>query len=607
MWLRVTLILLAVSLPVQSDGASNADTVVAKAVWTGPNVSALGTPSQDGRYLSHVDLASGELAVRDLETGESRLVTHKDPGTETGQFAYFSAMSSDGERIAYAWFNESRFYELRTIRTDGSETRVLYRNPEAGFVQPCAWSPDGSTILTLLFRKDNISQIALISADDGSARILRSLNWVYPKRMDLSPNGRFIVYDATVRDDAPERDIHILAVDGSSQTVLTDHPALDLFPLWSPDGNSIIFGSDRTGTMDAWLIPVRDGKPAGEARLLKKDLGRVLPLGITKDGQYYYGLRTGTTDVLTATFDWETGQLKGKPVTVKSRLAGGNSKPAWSPDGRYLAYLSRLGTENYGQEYRVISVHDTRTGQEKTFPPGLAYVGRIRWAPDGRALLLSGSDSKGPSGLFRLSLTDGGVEPLVEEHGVSYRGFEGVWSKDGRKVFYIHDLGREDVSVGVLDMQTRERHDLYRPAGPAKLHLVAISPDGDRLAFAEAKGEQGSSEALLTMEVDGGRPRTILRSRNGGLLDIEWAPDSKHLLVSAPGDPAPALWKVSIDEGHPVRMDLTLKRDGGIRLSPDGRHIAFTVGDEKSEIWSMELAELLHGPEERKVAVGSRR
>jgi hypothetical protein len=167
-------------------------------VWSGPEVTLLGSVSRDGRFLSYVD-PTRNIALREIASGHRRTLTHRPEGS--GEFGYFSAISPDSRKVAYAWFNREGFYDLRVIDIDGTNERVLYRNEEAGFVQPCAWSPDSKSILTLLFRADNISQIALVPVDSGPPKILRSLNWVYPKRMDLSPDGRFVVYDSFARDN----------------------------------------------------------------------------------------------------------------------------------------------------------------------------------------------------------------------------------------------------------------------------------------------------------------------------------------------------------------------------------------------------------------------
>ena len=572
----------------QSRQSHPASTAATRQVWAGADTNTLGTPAPDGSFLSFVDTSTGDLAIRNLKTGEKRRLTHNSQETK-GQFAYFSVISPDSRRIAYAWFNDQKFYDLRIATLDGSEPKTIYRNTEAGFVQPCAFSPDGKQILTLLFRKDNISQIALISTEDGSAKILRSLNWVYPKKMDFSPDGRFIVYDVTIRDDEPERDIFVLAADGSSQTKLVDHPADDLFPLWTPDGGHVVFASDRSGTIDVWRIPVADGKAQGPARRIKKDLGRFLPMAFTRQGLLYYALKTGASDIYVLDFHLAGGEIYGQPKIAPSRFAGGNLSPDWSPGGRYLAYLSHFGTENYGQEYRAISIRDVETGEERTITPRLAYIERVRWSPDGQSLLASGVDGRDRRGLFRVGLDGEDAEIVAEQPEASFRGLEGAWSADGKTVFYI----REEAGQSVLksrEIESGEEKELYRSPKPARFRLLAASPDGSMLAFVAREDTKKLAEAIFLSQADGGKTRRILRAARGGLLDIEWAPKGDHLLVSTAGSPAPGLWRVSLHGDTPVQLSLKLKRRRGIRVRPDGKAIAYTAGSTKSEVWVLENA-----------------
>lgn len=399
-------------------------------VWTEPGANVQGAPSLDGRFLTCMDPASGDIALRELATGKMRRLT---ANRNREEFAYFSVISPDNARVAYAWFNGQRYYDLRVVGTAGGEPRVLYRNEEAGFVQPSAFSPDGKQILTLFFRKDNTSQIALVDSASGAVRVLKSLNWVYPKKMDFSPDGKFIVYDTFAEDGAEQRDIFALAVDGSREHRLIEHPANDLFPLWTPDGRHVLFASDRSGAMDAWLVPVNDGKAAGPPRLVHRDLGRFLPMGITRGGACYYGLRTGLTDI----------QAGGR--RLESRYAGRISSPAWSPDGLRLAYLARAGTENFGQEARILVVRTMKTGGERALAPKLAHFENPQWSPDGSRILVGGSDGKGRAGLFAIDVESGGVTALVIDEAAGFRGLEGGWSSDGKRVIYV------------LGAQTRER------------------------------------------------------------------------------------------------------------------------------------------------------
>ncbi|MBK5290113.1 MAG: PD40 domain-containing protein [Acidobacteriia bacterium] len=86
--------------------------------------------------------------------------------------------------------------------------------------------------------------------------------------MGFSPDGRYIAYDFPPKEDAPERDIFVLAADGSRETLLIQHPADDRLLGWTADGTHILFSSDRTGTPSAWLIKVSADRPNGQPVLV---------------------------------------------------------------------------------------------------------------------------------------------------------------------------------------------------------------------------------------------------------------------------------------------------------------------------------------------------
>lgn len=56
---------------------------------------------------------------------------------------------------------------------------------------------------------------------------------------------------------------------------------------WVPESNHVLFASDRTGTNSLWSLAVVDGKPEGAPTLLKRDVGRILPLGFARDGSFF--------------------------------------------------------------------------------------------------------------------------------------------------------------------------------------------------------------------------------------------------------------------------------------------------------------------------------
>ncbi|MBI1789820.1 MAG: PD40 domain-containing protein [Acidobacteria bacterium] len=529
-------------------------------VWSGAEVTLLGGPSRDGRHFSYVDPATGNLAIRELASGHGRIVTQKPAGSR--EFAYFSAISTDSRRVAYAWFNEEGYYDLRVVDLDGSNPRVLYRNEEAGFIQPCAWTPDSRSILTLLFRADNISQIALVPAGGGPPKVLRSLNWVYPKRMDISPDGRYIVYDSFAGESSGDRTLYLLSADGASEKKLISAPGNHLFPLWTAGGKRVLYVSDRSGRMDAWELEIENGEPRGAPKLLRRDLGRILPMGITAAGDLYYGLRSGSVDVFVTTLSDPTRAAR----RVTLRFPGRNSMPDWSRDGKAIAYLSRRGSENFGQESRAIVIRKLDSEEERELLPKLAHLERVRWSPGGDALLVSGSDNKSRGGLYLVNPETAAVRPLVNEAAASFRGFEGVWSSDGLHVLYLYheqELRSRLVNGG-------SESALYR--GP-RLHGLAVSPDGKWLAL----GAGGKSIALIPAA--GGEARFLPFD---GLTELEWGRD----LIAGRGT---ELWRIPLDGAVPVKLAAPGNRQAGFSLRPDGDSIILTAGNAKSEVWMVAL------------------
>ncbi len=511
-----------------------------RVIWDAPGANVLGAPTLDGKLVTCVDPESGNLAVLETATGKLRRLTEKGPAA-AGEFAYFSVPSRDGGQVAYAWFNEKGFYELRVTSTTGGQSapRVLFRNEEVGFVQPTSWSPDGKSILTLFFRKDNVSQIALVGAGDGSVRVLKSLNWVYPKRMDISPDGRWIAYDSFAGDKPGPRDIYLLAMDGSAENKLTDTTADDLFPVWSPDGREVFFASDRSGTMDAWAVRVEGGRAAGEPRVVRKDLKQFLPMGVTARGDLFFGLRTGSTDIALIELDDAPG---AEPRRIDTRTPGRNLAPAWSSDGKYLAYLSRRGAENFGLQSRTIVVRDLGNGLERDVPARLAHIENLRWSPDSEWLLAPGSDGKGRLGLFRVRVKDGFVRPgPIGSAASDYHGRPGAWQPDGEVVT------------------------------TAEGGAIAVSSDGQRSA-----STQGAK-----VFVAGKHPRTWPLD---GVKWLEWVNDGRLLAASA-GHPH------ELSEEHGVRQLTWKGYDGGpFSVHPNGHTVAIGVGRTQLEIRVLEQA-----------------
>jgi Tol biopolymer transport system component len=180
----------------------------------------------------------------------------------------------------------------------------------------------------------------------------------------LSPDGSRI--SLAIREQA-NTDIWIATPSLQTMTQVTAEPANETMPVWSPDGQSIVFQSDRAGAD----IYRRDAQGAGQTERLTQQ-GEALegPHSMTPEGRVVFGTRTAIAAVL-------------PPATASQTLVSGSVSlldPRVSPDGRYLAYQSRES----GRFEIYVTNYPPRSGRRWRVSTGGGTL--PRWARDSREL-----------------------------------------------------------------------------------------------------------------------------------------------------------------------------------------------------------------------------
>jgi Tol biopolymer transport system component len=559
-------------------------------VWTGPADDLLGAVTGDGRYLTLQDWPSENVGIRDLLTGQKRLLTHKDPNSH--EFASLSVPSPDGRLVAYAWYNKESTTDLRLVGMDGSNPRVLAEDPEFPEAEPFDWSPDGKQVLTVFYKKRGGSRLALVSVADGAVHVLKTFELSGPKRARFSPDGRYVAYDIQQSAGSASYDVFALAVESGRESAIVRHPANDILFDWTPEGTRLLFGSDRAGTMGVWWVKVTGGEPGEAAEAVRPDIGQdVRPFGFTRDGSYYYRVRTNRSDVFLAELDFATGRVLSPPSLATQRLAGANSRPAWSPDGQKLLFHSRRGS-GAGWGAAALSVRDTASGEVRGVPTRLETIARAGWFPDGQSLLAIVQTASSWPAQFRINVQTGDAEP-IELFRVAGIGGAG-WTRDGKTLFFQRwgssGKGSAIVARDVATGQEREIHSLAGPAVYASSPMV--SPDDRHVAVAVNEFDESRSRTVLVVSVAGGEARILVRdTRLPWPPAIAWAPGSRGVLfVKQPNadDPRTELWLVPLEGGEPRKLDLAARDMRDLAVHPDGRRLAYTSGDDRSEVWVME-------------------
>jgi Tol biopolymer transport system component len=586
------LLLLGSAACTTADRASDAGTPTPAAkLWSGSDPDFItGDISPDGRYLSDINWNSGDLQLIELGTGRVRDLTGQG---YAGGYAWMSAFSTDGHRIALAWYVDSvNSHELRIINVDGTGSRVVV--PAAKnhyYVDPVDWSASGQEILVALQVEDRTWRLSLVAVDAGTFRTVKTLGWQTPggghdqayPNADLSPDGRYVAYDYPPNPQEPTRDIFAVEVAGGRETVLVSGPASDRLLGWLPGGTGILFYSDRSGKPAVWRLSVQGGRAAGNPQLVHDSVVGLVPLGFTRDG-YAYGLPLESEQVHTAQLDTAGRVLEpfrpvGHEPWRKSLAAD------WSPDGSRLAYVSQESWPDPVETLVIASLSGESTRTVALSPALHTSNGTLRWYTEEQLFLFA--YEQGRDGIYEVNPRNGKFRRLATPDAIGRAAIK--WFDVGPDgTLYL--IGRPALAGGENSLLAFDpAKGEHRVIGMARAvrGTLAVSPDGKQLAYLARDDASRQLELRIAPTSGTGKPRTLHRSTRGRMgPPITWTPDGSRLVFELQiGDAEPALWSVAARGGESVQLLANCCRENQVRIHRDGRRLTFAAGSDRGEVW----------------------
>ena len=550
-------------------GTLNASGKTFRQVWAGPGVSAGGV-SPDGRYIRFN--RGGDLMIRELTTGEERLVTR---GAGCGNW------SPDGKRLAVC-MNGS---EIGVVNSDGTGLRTVYRHSNGNEAWPEGWSSDGKRILAQEELKPDYSyKFFWVGAADGAVQPIparKSYGFMFP-----SPDGRYLAYAGLPGGDSRGQNVYIMAIDGTGETNVSS-PAVDEDPVgWTPDGKYLL--TTRARRTSLWAIPVAGGKSQGPPVLIQRDFGspNVQYLGVTPAGTFCYSILTSTSDIYTASMDPATGKVTSAPVPVPVSRSGNNVLPRWAPDSRRLLYYWGQPIVSTTGSIREMSVYSFDTGKEQRVASQIPLAtGGSCWSRDGASILFNRTDAENParSEAVRFNLNTGettrlfaGAAPFIMR-GCS-DGLAGGFDQFGIKVRSLQDGSEKEI---------------YKFGRNPGIVLPLLSHDGRSVAFVEGSG--GKSSFLRVVPSDGGPARELASASFPAELQpvwgAVWSSDDRFVYFArrADGKAPYELLRVPAAGGTVESTGLKVGELRDLDIAPDGTRIAFSIGAvNQPEIWAMD-------------------
>ena len=391
--------------------------------------------SPEGGRISAVESASGgalkSLVIVDVGTGkvhERRLPGH--PGLVSS-----AVWTADGREVVYSLADSVAAVAV------GSAAEIVAQNVDTGRIRPLAWCQESSEILEIL--------------GEGS-----------------------LVFDThAVRENLRELALPAGAAVPSSARWLTEGNATDRQPAYSPDGKWIVFSSSRGGNLDLWKVSTENG----EMRQLTDDAAQDWDPAFSRDGRRltWSSNRTGAFEIWTADADGSAAR-----AVTHDHLDAEN--PAETPDGRWIVYM-----QGSGPKPGVWKVHPDGTGAQLLLAGGqLPEV-----SPEGDRVVAIGGATLNEVEVVALRTADGKPDGFRLELSGGVFSLSRIilgrarWMPDGKSILVVsrNDKGNFGIEAYPAAPGDRKGSGTWAVGGwdpSVAIESFGVSPDGKRITVA---------------------------------------------------------------------------------------------------------------------------
>ncbi|MEI7849534.1 MAG: hypothetical protein WCK35_27295 [Chloroflexota bacterium] len=271
--------------------------------------------------------------------------------------------------------------------------------------------------------------------------------------------------------DKSDSEIYTVCSDGSNLKNLTDNPASpDFQPAWSPNSTRIAFVSSRTGSSQIYVM-VADGR-----NLLKitADAENDFPIWLPASRGKQIAFRSTDGKGL---WWWRIVDIEkfGIVQLTEPSYDFFFQTPDWSPDGKYMAYMSLMEQKQRNDGSSQIHVKNADSSNDRALTADTLANKNPVWSPDGSKIAFL-SERDGTYDMYALYVMakDGlHLQKLTEP--VYSENIRPTWSPDGKLIAIGNDTGRG--SITIIDVATGNLRDLLRLPDQTEVSEPAWQPD----------------------------------------------------------------------------------------------------------------------------------
>lgn len=436
--------------------------------------------------------------------------------------------------------------------------------------------------------------LSVFIASALSAGAVQAVTPMWLRDVKISPDGKEIVFTY-------KGDIWKVATGGGEAVRLTSQPSYESEPVWSPDGKSIAFASDRSGNADIYIMSAN----GGPARRLTTNSAGETPEAFTPDGKYVLFSASIQDPAGSALFPYRAmSEVYRVPVDggrITQLLGTPAVQMSFLPDGQSFVYEDIKGGEDKWRKHHTSSVtrdiwtYNAKTGKHTNLTNRGGEDRNPVVSPDGSTIYFLSERNGGSFNLYSMPVANPSeVTKLTDfkTHPVRFlsRGADGTFAFTYNGEIYTKkgDSAPQKVNISL----TMDEEELPQNINIRSLGAGAVSPDGKQIAFVSR------GEVFVTSTAHASTKQITNTPANEST--VAWAPDNRTLYYSSERDGHYNIYKATIARKEdPNFSNATVVEESPVfspkdktdrtypSISPDGKKMTFV--QDRTKLMVMDL------------------